>query len=83
MLAIREYRFKKGLTQATLAEKCNVAPSTIAMWELGKRKPDVINLKKIAVILECSTDKLLEPIKVDENVGNGVDENDRNLQQLY
>lgn len=59
---IKKYRLKKGLTQENLANLLNVSKSTIGMWETGARKPDIIKLKKLAVILDCSVDSLLSEI---------------------
>ena len=63
MLALRKYRTKKGFTQKEIAEKMGVAPSCVAQWESGVRKPDLINLKKLTKILGCTADDLLEPIE--------------------
>ena len=59
---IKKYRLKKGLTQENLANLLNVSKSTIGMWETGARKPDIIKLKKLAEILDCSVDSLLSEI---------------------
>lgn len=64
MTALYDYRHKAGMTQEQLAEKLGVTPSCITMWETGNRKPDIINLKKLARILGCTTDELLEPIEI-------------------
>ena len=37
---LKELRKKNGYTQVTLAEKLSVSKGTVAMWEVGKRKPD-------------------------------------------
>lgn len=66
MIAIRKFRKQKGWTQEKLATVCGVSKSTVGMWEIGERKPDIITLKKIAVIFGCTTDELLEPIKFEE-----------------
>ncbi len=42
-----------------LAEKLNVAPSTISGYENGKRKPDMDTLAKLADYFQSSTDYLL------------------------
>lgn len=70
MVAIRKYRKRMHWTQAFLAEKCNVAKTTVSMWETGDRKPDIIMLKKIARIFNCTTDDLLEPICINETEEN-------------
>ena len=64
MTALYDYRNKAGMTQAELAKKLDVSVSCIGMWENGNRKPDIITLKKLAYILGCTTDELLEPIKI-------------------
>lgn len=66
MIAIRKFRKQMHWTQAFLAERCGVGKSTVAMWETGCRKPDIIMLKKLASIFGCTTDELLEPITVTE-----------------
>lgn len=62
--AMREYRKKLGLTQTELAKALKVTNATIAMWEAGTRKPNIIMLKKLAKILHCTADELLEPIEI-------------------
>ena len=63
-LALRDLRIAKGLTQKQLADKLGVSQAAIGMWENGNRKPDIIMLKKLAHYLDCTTDELLEPIKI-------------------
>ena len=71
MIALYKYRIAKNLTQSQLAKILGVVPSTITQYETGARKPDVVMLKKLSYILECTTDELLEPIKIDkENLQN-------------
>lgn len=64
MTALYEYRKKKGLTQRELSEQLGVTQPTITQYETGVRKPDIVTLKKLAVILDCTTDQLLEPIEI-------------------
>lgn len=64
MTALLEYRKKAGLTQAQLAEKLGVAQGAIANWEAGDRKPNIVMLKKLSVILNCTADELLAPIEI-------------------
>lgn len=61
---LREHRIAVGLTQAQLAEKLGVKQSCIAMWENGDRNPNMIALKKLAIVLDCTIDELLAPIKI-------------------
>lgn len=64
MTALYKYRKAKGITQRELAEKLGVAQPTITQYETGARKPDIVTLKKLAKILGCTTDQLLEPIEI-------------------
>ena len=64
MTALYEYRKKKGLTQRELSKQLGVTQSTITQYENGVRKPDIVTLKKLAAILGCTTDQLLEPIEI-------------------
>lgn len=64
MKELREYRESKKWTQEELAKKCGVKRSAIGMWENGERKPDIIMLKRLACILDCTTDDLLASIPV-------------------
>lgn len=64
MTALSEYRKKKNLTQAQLAKELGVSKACVGMWEIGYRKPDIVTLKKLAKVLGCTADELLEPIKI-------------------
>lgn len=64
MTALYKYRKEKGITQRELAEKLGVTQPTITQYETGARKPDIVTLKKLAKILDCTTDQLLEPIEI-------------------
>ncbi|MCR5706772.1 MAG: helix-turn-helix domain-containing protein [Ruminococcus sp.] len=65
MIAIRKFRTDLGWTQEKLANECAVAKSTVAMWEAGERKPDIVMLKKLSQIFHCTADELLAPIAVE------------------
>ena len=62
--AIREFREKKGLTQADLAEKIGVSSKTISKWETSKGLPDISLLQPLAQALGISVIELMngEPI---------------------
>lgn len=65
MIALKEYRLKALMTQAQLAARLGVGTTTIGMWETGKRKPDIITLKKLAQIFNCTADDLLKDISTE------------------
>lgn len=57
---IKLARETKNLTQKNLAEIIGVARSTVAMWETGEVLPRADKLPKLAEILGCTVDELLE-----------------------
>ena len=66
MTAIKQHRERKGWTQGELAERCGVVKSAVSMWETGERKPDIVMLKRLAIIFGCTADELLASIPVEE-----------------
>lgn len=64
MCGIHKYRIAKGFSQLELSKLLNVSQNTISQWESGARKPDIVMLKKLAHILGCTADDLLEPIEI-------------------
>lgn len=56
---LKELRKKKGMTQIQFAEVFNISSGTIAMWETGKRKPDLETIKNIAEFFDVSVDYLI------------------------
>jgi transcriptional regulator with XRE-family HTH domain len=65
---LHDLRISHGFTQASLAQKLSVSPSTIGMYEQGRREPDSRMLKKISTIFHTSIDRVLgfEPTKCDD-----------------
>ena len=59
MFRLKEFRKKKDITQETLAKHLKVSPSTIGMYETGRREPDFETLQKIADFFQVSTDALI------------------------
>lgn len=57
---IKNLRQSKGLTQAEMADKIDVARTTYAMYEQGKREPDFEILKRLAYFFNVTTDYLLD-----------------------
>lgn len=49
---IKKIRKEKGVSQERLAEKMQVAPSTIARWEKGKTQPNGEQLKALCEIFD-------------------------------
>lgn len=56
---LKQLRESRGLTQRQLAAELNVSPSTIALYEIGRRKPEPAMLAKIADRFGVPLDYLL------------------------
>lgn len=59
MLPLKQLRDREGITQAELSRKLKISPSTVGMWEQGRREPDCEMLKRIAKFFKVTTDYLL------------------------
>ena len=57
---LRLLRKKFGMTQTNLAKKLGISPSTVGMYEQGRRQPDSVMLKKIADMFNVSVDYLID-----------------------
>lgn len=55
---IKELRKEHNITQIKFAEIFSISPGTIAMWETGKRTPDIETIQKIANYFNVSVDWL-------------------------
>ena len=56
---LKKLREEFDMSQEILAQKLNVSPSTIGMYETNKRQPNYETLLKISSIFDCSIDYLL------------------------
>ena len=56
---IAEYRRRKNLTQADVAEAMRVSPQAVSKWENDFSCPDIFLLPELARLLDVSTDVLL------------------------
>ncbi|HHX51522.1 MAG TPA: helix-turn-helix transcriptional regulator [Clostridia bacterium] len=56
---LKKLRTEKEISQEKLAEIIGISRSTLSMYELDKREPDVANIVKFADFFGVSTDYLL------------------------
>lgn len=60
MIAIKEIRKIRNMTQADLAALLEVTPAAISRYESGERIPDIVTAAKIANALGCKVDDLIK-----------------------
>ena len=56
---LKELRKQKGLSQKEIAQKIDVNIRTFQEYEYNKVTPSIDILKKICIVLQCSSDYLL------------------------
>lgn len=60
MTAIRKMREARGLTLTEFATAMGVTPGAVSHWENGRRKPGIDDLAKMARLLACKVDDLID-----------------------
>lgn len=68
MKNLKEIRENKKITQIKLSVDIEVSQELISQYELGKTKPTVENLIKLANYFNCSTDYLLERTNIPSQI---------------
>ena len=69
-LKFKRMRKKLGMTQAQLSKKLGISPSTVGMYEQGRREPDAEMLLKISNFFNVSVDFFLESKKSKRRLKN-------------
>ena len=59
-MRLKEIRTEKHISQAEIASACGVSQSSIVGYENGRCTPNPETLVKMARILGCTVDELLE-----------------------
>lgn len=77
---LKQLRREHGYTQAEFARLLGVSTSAVGMYEQGRRKPDGEALARIAAILGCSTDELLD-VETPSDVNDAIDRFARTLER--
>ena len=54
-----ELRTRAGLSQSELAARLGVTNKAVSKWEVGKAKPGIDKIRKLALIFQVSVDELL------------------------
>ena len=78
---LRAARLERGLTQGDLAGKAGLPPASISHFESGTRKPSFANLRRLAQVLNASTDYLLGRVD-DLGIGIAADPLYRDVEKL-
>lgn len=87
-LRLKALREKKHMTQQEMAEAIDVARTTYAMYEQGKREPDLATINKLASFHKVTTDYLIGRSDESISISNEDKEfeafaNDPELQKWY
>ena len=88
---IKLMRLKKCISQAELAKAVEVSPSTIGMYEQGRREPDFLTFLKICVELATEPDYILgldkkfkpQTVEIDNLLSEFITEIRKNKKVLY
>lgn len=75
----KKLRNQRGLSQQAMANKLNIAKSTISRWEAGRRKPDIDMIFQIAKALNVDVNVLLSIDEGSEKNLNVIMVDDRKL----
>lgn len=54
------YRDRLELKDADVAKKTSITTSTFSDWKSGRSQPKIEKLRKIAAVLDCTIDDLIE-----------------------
>lgn len=60
MTAMRKIREARGFSQLEFAMALGVTPGAVSHWENGRRKPGIDDLARIAELLGCKIDDLID-----------------------
>lgn len=65
---LRELRKKNNLTLGQVAKEIGVSESCICLYEKGIRRPNIERLAKIAIILNCSIDEVVNAMQKNSKI---------------
>lgn len=57
---LKKRLFIRGISQSQVAEYCGVSQPTVSKWLNGKSTPDLYMLTRLAELIGCTTDDLIE-----------------------
>lgn len=77
---LKELRKERGMTQAELARRLGTSASAVGMYEQGRREPDGGTLTRMAKLLNCTTDELLDAGRPND-VSDAIDSFARTLER--
>lgn len=61
MMALKEMRERRGLTQTQIADRLEVDKSTVSKWESGDSTPLRKYRRKLCELLGCTEEELIDP----------------------
>lgn len=82
-VSLKDLRIARGLTQIELSKDLQISPSTIGMYEQGRREPDLSTLIKIARYFHVTTDYLLSLDDSPHKLVSPLTSQDKELLRKY
>jgi len=61
---IQQIRQRRSLSQHALAQRAQIASSTINRWERGITRPSIYELEQVLRVLDASTEERLEALRL-------------------
>ena len=71
-IILKKLREREGISQKKLANKLEVAQSTVGMWESGKSNPEYETLRKIAKYFDVNIDYLVNGNQIIQTENNTI-----------
>lgn len=77
---LKKLRKEQNMTQAEMARRLGTSASAVGMYEQGRRQPDSETLARMAELLHCTTDELLD-VGRPSDVNDAIDSFARTLER--
>jgi transcriptional regulator with XRE-family HTH domain len=62
-MTLKQLRESKYLLQMEVAEKLDVSPATVSLWESGKRQPDLRSIRELAVVYAVTPETVQQALQ--------------------
>jgi transcriptional regulator with XRE-family HTH domain len=63
VMTLKQLRESVYLLQMEVAERLGVSPAAVSLWESGKRRPDLRNIREMAVVYAVTPDVVQQAVE--------------------